>query len=132
MLFKASLQIIKLRRNFATDPWYAAARSGRLGPAGSSLAISARVTWTDPTADRSQVTITYHHKSLPCPDCIHLFEFTVAEQALYDEFGYDQPVRCRTCRQARDASRNTRHGDPPSGPRELAAVSIANAIGAPA
>ncbi|HEY5639402.1 MAG TPA: zinc-ribbon domain containing protein [Dehalococcoidia bacterium] len=69
------------------------------------------MTPTDPRVlDRSEVTITYRSKSLPCPDCSHSFDFTVAEQALCHELGYEQPVRCRACRRARTAARRTSHG----------------------
>jgi len=37
---------------------------------------------------------------LDCCDCSQPFPFSIAQQALYAELGYDQPRRCPTCRRA--------------------------------
>lgn len=48
----------------------------------------------------------YKDKTLVCKDCGAEFVFTAGEQAFYAEKGFqNEPVRCKSCRQARKASR---------------------------
>ena len=50
----------------------------------------------------------YEDKTITCADCGQEFTFTASEQAFYAEKGFtDSPKRCKTCRQARKAQRNT-------------------------
>ncbi|WP_455821588.1 zinc-ribbon domain-containing protein [Clostridium butyricum] len=51
-------------------------------------------------------------KTLVCKDCGKEFIFTVGEQELFKEKGFDnEPVRCPECRKARKAQRNNRSFD---------------------
>ena len=53
----------------------------------------------------------YEDKTIVCADCGQEFTFTASEQAFYAEKGFtDAPKRCKTCRQARKAQRNTGSG----------------------
>ena len=53
----------------------------------------------------------YEDKSINCADCGQEFTFTASEQAFYAEKGFtDSPKRCKACRQARKAQRNTGSG----------------------
>ncbi len=55
----------------------------------------------------------YEDKTLICKDCGQEFIFTAGEQAFYAEKEFkNEPVRCKACRDARKASRN-------SAPREM-------------
>lgn len=50
----------------------------------------------------------YEDKNINCADCGQEFVFTASEQAFYAEKGFtDAPKRCKSCRQARKAQRNT-------------------------
>jgi CxxC-x17-CxxC domain-containing protein len=50
----------------------------------------------------------YEDKAISCADCGQEFTFTASEQAFYAEKGFtDSPKRCKPCRQARKAQRNT-------------------------
>lgn len=50
----------------------------------------------------------YEDKVITCADCGQDFTFTASEQAFYAEKGFsDAPKRCKSCRQARKAQRNT-------------------------
>ena len=40
-------------------------------------------------------------KVLVCKECNSEFDFTVGEQGFYAEKGFDAPLRCKECRQAR-------------------------------
>jgi len=42
---------------------------------------------------------------LDCCDCNQSFPFSIAQQGLYAELGYDQPTRCPTCRRSLEDSR---------------------------
>jgi CxxC-x17-CxxC domain-containing protein len=53
----------------------------------------------------------YEDKAIGCADCGQEFTFTASEQAFYAEKGFtDSPKRCKTCRQARKAQRNSGSG----------------------
>ncbi|MDO5144430.1 MAG: zinc-ribbon domain containing protein [bacterium] len=48
----------------------------------------------------------YEDKTLVCKDCGNEFVFSAGEQAFYAEKGFqNEPTRCKSCRQARKASR---------------------------
>ena len=48
----------------------------------------------------------YEDKTLVCRDCGNEFVFTAGEQAFYAEKGFqNEPTRCKSCRDARKASR---------------------------
>ena len=47
----------------------------------------------------------YESRFLDCCDCNRSFPFSIAQQGLYAELGYDQPVRCPTCRRSLESSR---------------------------
>ena len=50
----------------------------------------------------------YEDKTIICADCGQEFTFTASEQAFYAEKGFtDSPKRCKACRTARKAQRNT-------------------------
>ena len=50
----------------------------------------------------------YEDKTIVCADCGQEFTFTASEQAFYAEKGFtDSPKRCKACRQARKAQRNS-------------------------
>ena len=50
----------------------------------------------------------YEDKTIVCADCGQEFTFTASEQAFYAEKGFtDSPKRCKPCRQARKAQRNS-------------------------
>lgn len=63
----------------------------------------------------------YQDKMLVCRDCSNEFTFTAGEQEFYAEKGFqNEPTRCRDCRQAHKAARNT------NGPREMHDAVCAN------
>ena len=43
----------------------------------------------------------YEDKTLVCKGCGNEFIFTAGEQEFYAERGYQEPLRCKSCRQAR-------------------------------
>ena len=48
----------------------------------------------------------YEDKTLVCRDCGNEFVFTAGEQQFYAEKGFqNEPTRCKSCRDARKASR---------------------------
>lgn len=47
----------------------------------------------------------YKDKELTCKDCGNKFTFTAREQAFYAEKGFSEPLRCKTCRDARKAEK---------------------------
>lgn len=50
----------------------------------------------------------FEDKTLVCKDCGKEFIFTAGEQEFYAEKGFqNEPVRCKECRGARKASRNS-------------------------
>jgi len=50
----------------------------------------------------------FEDKTLICKDCGKEFIFTAGEQEFYAEKGFqNEPVRCKECRAARKASRNS-------------------------
>ena len=50
----------------------------------------------------------FEDKTLICKDCGKEFIFTAGEQEFYAEKGFqNEPVRCKECRGARKASRNS-------------------------
>ncbi|MGD8485346.1 MAG: zinc-ribbon domain containing protein [Chloroflexota bacterium] len=55
----------------------------------------------------------YEDRTITCADCAQEFIFTASEQAFYAEKGFtDAPKRCKPCRQARKAQRNSQsYGD---------------------
>ncbi len=58
----------------------------------------------------------YEDNTLVCKDCGNEFVFTAGEQAFYAEKGFqNEPTRCKSCRDARKASRNNNAG----GEREM-------------
>jgi Probable zinc-ribbon domain len=44
-------------------------------------------------------------RQLRCADCGGNFSWSVEEQAFFKEKGYEQPKRCKPCRQAKKAQR---------------------------
>lgn len=49
-------------------------------------------------------------KELTCKDCGQSFTFTGGEQDFFAERGFSEPVRCKTCRDARKMQKNDRGG----------------------
>jgi len=47
----------------------------------------------------------YEATYLDCCDCEQSFSFSIAQQALYAELGYDQPGRCPGCRRSLEKAR---------------------------
>ncbi len=58
-------------------------------------------------------SFVYEDRTITCADCGQEFTFTASEQAFYAEKGFtDAPKRCKPCRQARKAQRNSQsYGD---------------------
>jgi hypothetical protein len=54
---------------------------------------------------REESPIRYHDKNLTCSDCSSPFPFTAEDQGLSGELGYDQPIRCRSCRNSQETTR---------------------------
>lgn len=53
-----------------------------------------------------EIISMYQDKTLVCKDCGKEFVFTAGEQEFYAEKGFqNEPVRCKSCRDARKASR---------------------------
>lgn len=53
-------------------------------------------------------SFVYEDRTITCADCGQEFTFTASEQAFYAEKGFtDAPKRCKPCRQARKAQRNS-------------------------
>jgi CxxC-x17-CxxC domain-containing protein len=53
----------------------------------------------------------YEDRTITCADCGQEFVFSASEQAFYAEKGFtDAPKRCKSCRQARKAQRNSGSG----------------------
>lgn len=44
-------------------------------------------------------------KVIVCKDCGAEFTFTEGEQAFYEQRGFAEPVRCKSCREARKAQK---------------------------
>lgn len=44
-------------------------------------------------------------KVITCKDCGTKFTFASYEQAFYAEKGFNEPVRCKSCREARKANK---------------------------
>lgn len=40
-----------------------------------------------------------------CKDCGNEFDFTVREQEFYETKGFNKPVRCKECREAKKAAK---------------------------
>ena len=54
----------------------------------------------------------YEDKTLVCKDCGNEFVFSAGEQAFYAEKGFEnEPTRCKACRDARKANRNSGSGE---------------------
>ena len=49
--------------------------------------------------------MSHQDKNLPCRDCGWPFAFSAEDQRLGRELGYDEPKRCRICRQLREDER---------------------------
>lgn len=60
----------------------------------------------------------FQDRELTCKDCGNTFIFTAGEQAFYAEKGFEnEPARCKDCRNARKAVRNSVGTSRP--PREM-------------
>jgi hypothetical protein len=46
-------------------------------------------------------------KEISCADCGRTFLFTASEQEFFQERGMSEPKRCKDCRQARKAERQS-------------------------
>jgi CxxC-x17-CxxC domain-containing protein len=46
-------------------------------------------------------------KTLTCSDCGQTFTFTASEQEFFAQKGFSEPTRCRSCRAARKAARES-------------------------
>ncbi|MDT5294541.1 MAG: hypothetical protein QOJ76_1421 [Acidobacteriota bacterium] len=51
---------------------------------------------------------TYEDKELTCSDCNGKFLWSAREQEFYAEKGFQQPSRCKPCRDAKKAQRGER------------------------
>ena len=54
--------------------------------------------------------MSFQNKNLTCCDCGRSFAFSVDDQQLSGELGYDRPRRCRSCWGAREDRRATEGG----------------------
>ena len=52
---------------------------------------------------------THKDETIVCKDCGKEFIFTAGEQAFYEEKGFNKPVRCKECREAKKNLRNERN-----------------------
>lgn len=43
----------------------------------------------------------YQDKTIECKDCGNSFTFSAGEQEFYNQKGFNAPVRCKKCREAR-------------------------------
>lgn len=43
------------------------------------------------------------YKTIPCMDCGRDFDFTMRDKAFYEQKGFQEPKRCKPCRQAKKA-----------------------------
>jgi len=60
------------------------------------------------------------NKVLTCKDCGAEFDFTVRDQQVYAEKGFEnEPQRCRDCRNARKSQRGNGGAASGGGPREM-------------
>ena len=57
-------------------------------------------------------------KDLICKDCGQAFTFTAGEQEFFQERGFSEPIRCKTCRDARKAQKPDRGGGFAGGRKE--------------
>ena len=48
---------------------------------------------------------SYYDQHLTCADCGHDFIWSAKEQEFFAEKGFQQPKRCKECRQAKKAQR---------------------------
>lgn len=48
---------------------------------------------------------SHYDQHLTCADCGHDFVWTAKDQEFFREKGYQQPKRCKDCRQAKKAQR---------------------------
>jgi Probable zinc-ribbon domain len=51
---------------------------------------------------------TYQDKELTCADCGGKFLFSAKDQEFFAEKGFQEPKRCRDCRQAKKEQRGDR------------------------
>ncbi len=42
-----------------------------------------------------------HNLVIICKDCGTEFDFTTRDQEFYEQMGFDKPVRCKECREAK-------------------------------
>lgn len=49
-------------------------------------------------------------RTLECIDCGEEFIFTAGEQEFFEEKGFDDPKRCKSCRDKRKAEKRNRGG----------------------
>lgn len=47
-------------------------------------------------------------KELTCRDCGQSFTFTAGEQEFFQERGFSEPIRCKTCRDVRKSQKTDR------------------------
>ncbi|RZN14186.1 MAG: cytochrome C551 [Methanosarcinales archaeon] len=47
-------------------------------------------------------------KTLTCQDCSEEFIFTAGEQEFFEEKGFDEPKRCKECRDKKKAEKRSR------------------------
>ena len=63
---------------------------------------------------------TQTDKHITCMDCGTSFVFSASDQAFYQEKGFSEPRRCRSCREVAKAYRNDRQsGGGAGGPRQM-------------
>lgn len=48
----------------------------------------------------------YKDKTITCINCGNEFIFTAKDQAFYNEKGFNEPKRCKECREKRKAEQN--------------------------
>ena len=66
----------------------------------------------------------YLVRSLDCCDCNVSFAFSVDEQGLGAELGFENPRRCRSCRSSLEDSRRAFHHDSAPRPNRLRAGTL--------
>jgi CxxC-x17-CxxC domain-containing protein len=54
--------------------------------------------------------MAFQDKTLQCSDCGNPFIFSAEEQSFFENKGYQEPKRCRLCREARRSQRVDSYG----------------------
>jgi hypothetical protein len=70
----------------------------------------------------------HESRYVDCSDCDQFFPFSIAQQQLYAEMGYDQPRRCPSCWRSMEKSRRPVEAPSQQHPLNAEAPRIENRI----